>query len=138
MLSQELGVSFNPGQHASYVASWISVLQDDPMEIMRAASDAEKIQGYVMGFDQVHEIEQQNEAAVSISDKQNIDEASLAEEKNLINAVDKNDVAAIIDFMAEEKMHEGLKRLSQVISEMDDATFQNAYHKGSISIFQSH
>ncbi|WP_439847610.1 ArdC family protein, partial [Neisseria gonorrhoeae] len=45
MLSQELGVSFNPGQHASYVASWIMVLQDDPMEIMRAASDAEKIQG---------------------------------------------------------------------------------------------
>ncbi|WP_439847751.1 zincin-like metallopeptidase domain-containing protein, partial [Neisseria gonorrhoeae] len=80
MLSQELGVSFNPGQHASYVASWIMVLQDDPMEIMRAASDAEKIQGYVMAFDQVREIEQQNEAAVSISDRQNIDEASLAEE----------------------------------------------------------
>lgn len=127
MLSQELGVSFNPGQHASYVASWISVLQDDPMEIMRAASDAEKIQGYVMAFDQVREIEQQNEAAVSISDRQNIDEASLAEEKNLINAVDKNDVAAIINFMAEEKMHEGLKRFSLVISEMDDATFQNAF-----------
>lgn len=127
MLSQELGVSFNPGQHASYVASWIMVLQDDPMEIMRAASDAEKIQGYVMAFDQVREIEQQNEAAMSISDRQNIDEASLAEEKNLINAVDKNDVAAIINFMAEEKMHEGLKRFSQVISEMDDATFQNAF-----------
>ncbi len=127
MLSQELGVSFNPGQHASYVASWIMVLQDDPMEIMRAASDAEKIQGYVMAFDQVREIEQQNEAAVSISDRQNIDEASLAEEKNLINAVDKNDVAAIINFMAEEKMHEGLKRFSLVISEMDDATFQNAF-----------
>lgn len=127
MLSQELGVSFNPGQHASYVASWIMVLQDDPMEIMRAASDAEKIQGYVMAFDQVREIEQQNEAAMSISDRQSIDEASLAEEKNLINAVDKNDVAAIINFMAEEKMHEGLKRFSQVISEMDDATFQNAF-----------
>ncbi|MEY6458435.1 zincin-like metallopeptidase domain-containing protein [Neisseria gonorrhoeae] len=127
MLSQELGVSFNPGQHASYVPSWIMVLQDDPMEIMRAASDAEKIQGYVMAFDQVREIEQQNEAAVSISDRQNIDEASLAEEKNLINAVDKNDVAAIINFMAEEKMHEGLKRFSLVISEMDDATFQNAF-----------
>lgn len=127
MLSQELGVSFNPDQHASYVASWIRALQDDPMEIMRAASDAEKIQGYVMAFEQIQEIEQQNEVAINISDKQNIDETSLTEEKNLIHEIDKDGIAAIIDFMAEEKMHAGLKRFSQIISEMDDATFQNAF-----------
>lgn len=127
MLSQELGVSFNPDQHASYVASWIRALQDDPMEIMRAASDAEKIQGYVMVFEQIQEIEQQNEVAINISDKQNIDETSLTEEKNLIHEIDKDGIAAIIDFMVEEKMHAGLKRFSQIISEMDDATFQNAF-----------
>lgn len=127
MLSQELGVSFNPDQHASYVASWITALQDDPMEIMRAASDAEKIQGYVMAFEQIQEIEQQNEAAVNISDRQNVDEASLEDERRLIDAVDKGSIAAIIDFMAEEKMHEGLKRFSQIILEMDDTTFQNAF-----------
>ena len=30
----------DPERHASYVSSWIKVLQDDPGELCRAASDA--------------------------------------------------------------------------------------------------
>jgi len=34
-----------------YVASWIAVLKNDPLEIFRAAADAEKIQDYVLGLE---------------------------------------------------------------------------------------
>lgn len=53
LLGDELGIGHDPGQHAAYVASWIKVLQSDPLEIFRAASAAEKIQAYVLGLEQV-------------------------------------------------------------------------------------
>lgn len=52
LLGQELGIGHDPGQHAAYVASWIKALQEEPMEIFRAAADAEKIQEYVLAFAQ--------------------------------------------------------------------------------------
>lgn len=58
MLSQEIGVDFDPGNHASYVKSWVSILEDEPMEIFRAAADAERIQSYVMNLSQIQEVEQ--------------------------------------------------------------------------------
>jgi putative DNA primase/helicase len=52
LLGDELGIGHDPGQHAAYVGSWIKALQDDPLEIFRAAADAEKIHGYVLGLEQ--------------------------------------------------------------------------------------
>jgi putative DNA primase/helicase len=52
MLGERLEIGHDPGQHAAYVGSWIKALQDDPREIFRAASDAEKIAGFVMAFEQ--------------------------------------------------------------------------------------
>ncbi|MDD2661657.1 MAG: zincin-like metallopeptidase domain-containing protein, partial [Methylococcales bacterium] len=52
MLGGELGIGHDPEQHAAYVGSWIKVLKEDPMEIMRAAADAEKIHNYVLGLEQ--------------------------------------------------------------------------------------
>lgn len=52
ILGDELGIGHDPGQHASYVRSWIKALQNDPLEIFRAASDAEKIQTFVLGLEQ--------------------------------------------------------------------------------------
>ncbi|MDA7024230.1 MULTISPECIES: zincin-like metallopeptidase domain-containing protein [Pseudomonas] len=52
ILGDELGIGHDPGQHASYVQSWIKALQNDPLEIFRAASDAEKIQSFVLGLEQ--------------------------------------------------------------------------------------
>ncbi len=43
MAGEALGIGHDPGQHHAYVASWIQVLKDDPKEILRAASDAQKI-----------------------------------------------------------------------------------------------
>ena len=52
ILGDELGIGHDPSQHAAYVGSWIKVLKNDPMEIFRAAADAEKIQNYVLGLEQ--------------------------------------------------------------------------------------
>jgi len=66
MIGERLDIGHDPGQHAAYVGSWIKVLQDDPREIFRAASDAEKIAGFVMAFEQ--EKTQEAQAQVSTLD----------------------------------------------------------------------
>ena len=43
MIGERLQIGHDPEQHAAYVKSWIKILKDDPREIMRACSDAEKI-----------------------------------------------------------------------------------------------
>jgi putative DNA primase/helicase len=52
MLGDELAIGHDPTQHVAYVKSWIKVLQNDPKEIFRAASAAEKIKDYVLGLEQ--------------------------------------------------------------------------------------
>ena len=66
ILGDELGIGHDPGQHVAYVGSWIKALQDDPLEIFRAAADAEKIQDYVLGLEQqqVQEQDQQQRQAL--------------------------------------------------------------------------
>jgi len=43
----EFGVGHDPEQHVAYIDSWVKVLEEDSLEIFRAASDAEKISSYV-------------------------------------------------------------------------------------------
>jgi len=59
LLGHELGIGHDPGQHVAYVASWIKALEEDPLEIFRAAADAEKIQDYVLAFARQQEIQSQ-------------------------------------------------------------------------------
>src|SRR5690606_2977105 len=58
-------IGHDPGQHAAYVASWIKVLEDDPREIFRAAADAEKINSYVLAFEQERTQEQAQTQSVA-------------------------------------------------------------------------
>lgn len=51
IVGDELGIGHDPRQHAAYVGSWIKAIKDDPLEIFRAAADAEKIQDYVLGLE---------------------------------------------------------------------------------------
>lgn len=57
IVGDELGIGHDPEQHAAYVGSWIKALQDEPLEIFRAASDAEKICNYLLNFEQIQEKE---------------------------------------------------------------------------------
>ncbi|PJE09591.1 zincin-like metallopeptidase domain-containing protein [Legionella sp.] len=52
ILGEELRLGHDPSQHCSYIKSWIKVLEDDPLEIFRAAADAEKIQTFVLELEQ--------------------------------------------------------------------------------------
>ncbi|AGH55363.1 zincin-like metallopeptidase domain-containing protein [Legionella pneumophila] len=51
ILGDELGIGHDPGQHASYVGSWIKVLHDDPLELFRAAAEAERMQQFILSFE---------------------------------------------------------------------------------------
>jgi len=52
ILGQELQIGHDPSQHVAYVQSWIKIIQDDVFEVFRAASDAEKMQHYVLSLSQ--------------------------------------------------------------------------------------
>ena len=51
MLGDDIGIGHDPVQHTVYVDSWIQILKDEPLEIMRACRDAEKVKDFVMGFE---------------------------------------------------------------------------------------
>ncbi|MCY4587928.1 MAG: zincin-like metallopeptidase domain-containing protein [Bryobacterales bacterium] len=50
-----LGLPHDPNSHASYVASWIKVLEDNPNELRHAARDAGKMSDYILQFDRYEE-----------------------------------------------------------------------------------
>jgi len=52
ILGNEVGVGHDPSRHVAYVGSWIKAIRDDPMVIQRAASDAEKIVGFIKNLEQ--------------------------------------------------------------------------------------
>jgi putative DNA primase/helicase len=52
IIGSELGIGYDPGQHAAYAASWIQILEDQPVEIFRAAADGEKIHTYLQSLQQ--------------------------------------------------------------------------------------
>jgi putative DNA primase/helicase len=64
VLGSELGIGYDPGQHASYVDSWSRILQDKPLEILSAAAAAEKISDYVLTIEQKQEIRREVVASV--------------------------------------------------------------------------
>lgn len=51
MVSMEIGIPHRLDAHAAYIGSWIRVLRDDPRELLRACSDAQRITDYVLQFD---------------------------------------------------------------------------------------
>lgn len=51
LIGRELHIGHDPGQHASYINSWISLLEDSPFEIHAAAADAEKILNYLVSLE---------------------------------------------------------------------------------------
>lgn len=55
-MAQRLGVPHDPSQHVAYVGSWIKLLKDDPRELLRAASDVEKILTHLNVPERQHEI----------------------------------------------------------------------------------
>jgi putative DNA primase/helicase len=59
IIGSELGIGYDPGQHAAYAASWIQILEDQPPEIFRAAADGEKIHTYLQSLQQQQSVSEQ-------------------------------------------------------------------------------
>lgn len=48
LMGEEIGIGHEPGRNsAAYVESWVKALQEQPLEIFRAAAEAEKIRAYI-------------------------------------------------------------------------------------------
>lgn len=68
ILGNEIGIGDDPMRHAAYVGSWIKALRDDPLEIFRAAADAEKMCEYVLGLEQ-QQVQELFPEQVSVSEE---------------------------------------------------------------------
>lgn len=94
ILGDELGIGHDPEQHASYVGSWIKALQDDPLEIFRAAADAEKMQQFILAFE--NQLEQTMEYNQQKNTVELPSESELDQEIALLNEVQKAHQIAFI------------------------------------------
>lgn len=112
IIGQELGLGHDPGQHVAYVGSWIKALQDDPLEIFRAAADAEKIQDYVFALEKQQKLENtaeqfQTQALDYLSRHYNV--SALTEDQlSFINAASHGGSSPVVAAM-ELAQEEGLK-----------------------------
>lgn len=85
ILGDELDIGHDPGQHAAYVKSWIKVLKEDPLEIFRAAADAEKIKDYVFALELQQQQEQAPAQAQEQSEQQPLEQNSFMRSPDMQN-----------------------------------------------------
>lgn len=60
MIGSYLKLGHDFGQHAAYVKSWVSILKDEPFELYRASSDAQKITDYILAFQHKRNVQEAN------------------------------------------------------------------------------
>ena len=135
ILGDELGIGHDPGQHASYVQSWIKALQNDPLEIFRAASDAEKIQTFVLGLEQQQiQTQGQTQQSQKLKDEPNEQGASMQipaqpERPNIqaedwaLRAIERAD----LDQVARRMTDDQLQVFDQVLAAMHPLANDNAF-----------
>lgn len=134
ILGDELGIGHDPGQHASYVQSWIKALQNDPLEIFRAASDAEKIQTFVLGLEQQIQTQGQTQQPQKLKDEPNEQGASMQipaqpERPNIqaedwaLRAIERAD----LDQVARRMTDDQLQVFDQVLAAMHPLANDNAF-----------
>ncbi|EPG9766572.1 zincin-like metallopeptidase domain-containing protein [Escherichia coli] len=89
ILGDELGIGHDPDQHVAYVGSWIKALQDDPLEIFRAAADAEKIHGFMLDLEQKH-VQTQSQVTEESQARKDLEQTEIMDvlEKNTISDSD--------------------------------------------------
>ena len=94
MINSALGLKSQFDNNASYVQSWISVLEDDPKELFRAAADAENILQYVAQFDLKHDLLNEQAEALKITAQEHKEGQSQEESQSLENSAAQNNTEA--------------------------------------------
>ena len=64
-LSKELNLPYDLNEHVGYLNSWSVLLKEEPGELFKAASDAQKIVDRIIGFEQKMEVQQAAENEVA-------------------------------------------------------------------------
>ena len=77
MLSSDIGISHDPSNHASYIASWIQVLDQDKTEIFKASNDAERIRQFIV--DAGRDLDRENDEDVAPPDREQNDRSQAIE-----------------------------------------------------------
>lgn len=88
MLARDLGISFDPGNHAGYVESWLHALREDRNEIFHAAKDAEIIKTWVMEPERRPELERAARQHVTAQTRTGI-EAREASVRQAVSAMEQ-------------------------------------------------
>lgn len=131
ILGDELGIGHDPGHHVSYVQSWIKALQNDPLEIFRAAADAEKIQTFVLGLEQQQIQTQQpqrqqnepNEQGVSMKLPVEKTPPNVQAEDWALRAIERADLDQVVNRMTDDQ----LAVFAQVLSAMKPLSNDNDF-----------
>jgi antirestriction protein ArdC len=75
MISAELNLPYDPGEHANRLHAFVQLMKEDPNELFRAAADAQKMVDFVLDLEWELKLEQQATPA-----------------KNNVNKIEKGDV----------------------------------------------
>lgn len=86
-LAAERGIPHDPGQHAAYVNSWISVLKDDKHEIFRAAKDAHAAADFLLSLERAKSMEQPAPEVPRAETSEHV--AALDKKTGTVNIVEK-------------------------------------------------
>ena len=128
--------STDPDQHAAYAASWIQILENQPLEIFRAAADGEKIHTYLetlqqqqsVSADELHvgkseiikeydcmvkspearrELEKQNPGLVAARDQAVVELRRENSRKKLLKGNTRSPECAVDDAASDRAVHQG-------------------------------
>lgn len=130
LLGEELEIGHDPEQHTAYVGSWIKALKEDPLEIFRAAADAEKITGFVLALENKQVIEQAPQE-IELELRQRIIEQG-AEELSKNKDIDNNALKTYLNIVNIAEQLGFDTTLSSPEKEMPFETIVINYSKGNI------
>lgn len=138
ILCMSLGISPSiDDNHKAYVKSWIQELKNEPKEILKACSDAEKIHDFIMDFDPQYKLEKEAMKKALLDTTTKIAPAELpAAKEESVSEINDRQTVSIEEFFKsydkEEKFKEDMFR-EAVSIEYDEVrqdlnrTFNNHY-----------
>lgn len=101
-LSKELNLPYDLNEHVGYLNSWSVLLKEEPGELFKAASDAQKIVDHVMAFEKKMEVEQQAETSETIENGQPHEQSPSETEQSAQRNPNKLETGDVIRYKGNE------------------------------------
>ena len=95
MTGEKVGVGHDPARGAAYVKNWVAVLEKDPMEIHRAARDAQRMSDYLIDRSQERDREAPDEERAAHQDRGERERLMPEKDVALFRAIDRADPAGV-------------------------------------------